>query len=89
MFRNRKQVRPEFAERHRSVHRDAVIHTCRLFCWKSTTRFPLAILYISVSNIPFFRNGPVENRGPSRHFGDLQGNPLFDQRPESAGFRRQ
>ena len=66
MFGNREQMRLEFAQRHRRMHRRAVIQHVQVALLKIHDALPLGILDIGVSNIPFFGHGPVEElRFPS------------------------
>ena len=62
-IRQREQVRPEFAERHRLVHRDAVVQHVEVTPPEVDDAFAGRVLNVSVPDVPFLRNGPVEHGG--------------------------
>ncbi len=79
MLGNSEQVRSQIAEAHGGVHGDAVIQNMQVTLPKVHNPLPVRRLDISISNVPLFRDGPVEDRRARRHLNRLQRNPVCDQ----------
>src|SRR5690242_6976994 len=77
MLGKRKQVRPKCAQWHSRVHRRTVIQDVQVALSKVHDPLPVRPLNIGIANIPLFRYGPVEDRGPSWYLSDLQRNAVL------------
>src|SRR5947209_3073252 len=67
------EVLLELTERHALPHGHAVAHDVQIRLCKVDDFFAALVFYVGIANVPFARNGPVENRGPGRNFMNLQG----------------
>ena len=63
-----EQVRLQFTQRHRCVHRSTVIQYVQVALLEVYDSLAGTILYICVPDIPFLGHGPVEHRCPRWHF---------------------
>ena len=66
----------EFAQRNSLSHRHAIAHDVQIGPGKVYDFFSMLVFYVRIANVPFTRNGPVEDLGPRRHFMDLQSDVL-------------
>src|SRR5262249_1236446 len=77
-IRKREQMRLQLAERHYCMHWHAVVHHVQIVMLKIYHPLPTWNPYVSVPNVPFLRNLPVEDTGSSRDFESLDWDVLLD-----------
>ena len=68
----------QLGQRHPCVHRNAVADDVEVAVREVDDAAPGGILDVGVADVPFLRDGPVEDLGARRDLVELQGDPLAD-----------